>query len=714
MDIQFILQCKRKGNIPKFARPKISLQETNPRLVKKIGLLILKSELKNKYKTQRILKQKIKEAHEELMQGTTYLFVCALQYKVRIALAIKKAKWLRTHQKKIDALSRNPVGTRSPPSPTTGVVHNFSGYDLSEEEQRILSFSLDHYIPGKDRGMKSKAEFERFYQSILNSTNHLNHLPERERMNLKTKFLDTYRKYSGIRLNSDHEAILKNLYSNKDIVILRQDKGRGVVIMDRTKYVEKAAEFLEGPEFTKLEEDPTKTFQTRVQNTLRGIKKCFDKKTYESIYPSSARPGLFYGLAKVHKIADLLGEDGNPIDSPSASTALPLRPVISNIGTATYELSRHLAKLLKPLTKSGFALESSKEFVELLRSRTLPPGFKLVSFDVVSLFTKVPLDYTIEVILRKIYDEHLITTKIPRGKMKKLLLICTKEVHFLFNGQTYQQIDGVAMGSPLGPVIANIFMSELEQAVIPTLAEDVSLWRRYVDDTFTFIREGSIQKVLDALNGFHPSIQFTHEEGQDGQIAFLDVKVITKQDRSFNTEVYRKKTDTNVYIHWQSFAPKTWKIGTLRGLIRRAFVLCSTEDARKKEIAFLKKTFRGINGYPSRIVNTTIREVEQKFEQERTTQTPLAVQHVAVQSGDNPVVVDAHQIGASANSSVNATVVANDGTLLEHPASTPVVVGAHQGGAAVNPTVNATVSSNTDALLEHPASSSAQNESKDF
>ena len=147
--------------------------------------------------------------------------------------------------------------------------------------------------------MKSKAEFERFYQSILNSTNHLNHLPERERMNLKTKFLDTYRKYSGIRLNSDHEAILKNLYSNKDIVILRQDKGRGVVMMDRTKYVEKAAEFLEGPEFTKLEEDPTKTFQTRVQNTLRGIKKCFDKKTYELIYPSSARPGLFYGLAKV-------------------------------------------------------------------------------------------------------------------------------------------------------------------------------------------------------------------------------------------------------------------------------------------------------------------------------------------------------------------------------------------------------------------------------
>ena len=85
----------------------------------------------------------------------------------------------------------------------------------------------------------------------------------------------------------------------------------------------------------------------------------------------------------------------------------------------------------------------------------------------------------------------------------------------------YQQIDGVARGSPLGPVIANIFMSELEQTLVPSLSDDVSLWTRYVDDTFSFVRQGSIQKVLDCLNGFHPSIQFTHESEVDGKIFFL-------------------------------------------------------------------------------------------------------------------------------------------------------------------------------------------------
>ena len=142
------------------------------------------------------------------------------------------------------------------------------------------------------------------------------------------------------------------------------------------------------------------------------------------------------------------------------------------------------------------------------------------------------------------------------------------------------------------------------------------MWTRYVDDTFAFVRQGSIQRVLDCLNRFHPSIQFTHETEINGRIAFLDVNVSTREDRGFDTDIHRKKTDTNVYIHWNAFAPKAWKVGTLKGLIRRAFTLCSNENARNKEIAFLKKVFRGINGYPSRVVTSTVREVQRKFEEE--------------------------------------------------------------------------------------------------
>ena len=93
----------------------------------------------------------------------------------------------------------------------------------------------------------------------------------------------------------------------------------------------------------------------------------------------------------------------------------------------------------------------------------------MISFDVKNLFTNVPLDKTIKIILRKIYQERMLDTNIPQKEMEKLLYLCTKHVHFSCGSKICIQLDRVAMGSPLGPVLANIFMTELEIAMIPSL-----------------------------------------------------------------------------------------------------------------------------------------------------------------------------------------------------------------------------------------------------
>ena len=208
-----------------------------------------------------------------------------------------------------------------------------------------------------------------------------------------------------------------------------------------------------------------------------------------------------------------------------------------------------------------------------------------------------------------ICDDKLIVTKITRKQMKKILLICTKEMHFSLNNRIYKQIDGVAMGSPLGPVLANVFMVELEKQVLPLLAGKVSSWERYVDDTFTFVKKGEIDNVINILNGFHEDVQFTHEVEKDGTIAFLDVNVIKKDDGTFTTSVYRKKTDTNLYINWKAFAPKQWKIGTLKGMFRRAFLICSEQEGLDAEISHLKHVFIKINGYPKKVVYETLAQI---------------------------------------------------------------------------------------------------------
>ena len=91
--------------------------------------------------------------------------------------------------------------------------------------------------------------------------------------------------------------------------------------------------------------------------------------------------------------------------------------------------------------------------------------------------------------------------------MRELLYLCTKNAHFTLNNKTCLQVDGAAMGSPLGPVLANIFVEELERNIIPTLSNDIALWKRYVDDTICFIKLTFINKVLETLNSYHTNIK---------------------------------------------------------------------------------------------------------------------------------------------------------------------------------------------------------------
>ena len=141
----------------------------------------------------------------------------------------------------------------------------------------------------------------------------------------------------------------------------------------------------------------------------------------------------------------------------------------------------------------------------------------LVSFDVESLFTNIPTRETIEIILNRAYNKETNPTGLYHGlrrnNLKKLLEICTQESHFQFGGQFYDQIDGVAMGSPLGPLFANVFMSEFENTHLDKL-ESLGFvsWYRYVDDVFASLCDkNNVNIILSYLNQQHPNIKFTVE-----------------------------------------------------------------------------------------------------------------------------------------------------------------------------------------------------------
>ena len=199
---------------------------------------------------------------------------------------------------------------------------------------------------------------------------------------------------------------------------------------------------------------------------------------YSKVYPTGSNAGKLYGTAKIQK----LPESGT-VDQ------LPLRPIVSNIGTASYYLAKHLPKILAPLIKSEYTVQNTKDFVNFIKPQKIPSNHQLILLDVVSLFINVPIDATIDIIIRRIYEFKEIDTRITKNEMRELILLCTKNVHFTFTGETFTQVDCVAMRSPLAPILANIFMVKLERNSIPVLKDHLSCWKRYVDDPICFIKK---------------------------------------------------------------------------------------------------------------------------------------------------------------------------------------------------------------------------------
>ena len=191
----------------------------------------------------------------------------------------------------------------------------------------------------------------------------------------------------------------------------------------------------------------------------------------------------------------------------------------------------------------------------------------MASFDVKSFI----LEKTIAITLEQISHREEIETISTKNEMKNLLLICTKNGHFIFNNGIFIQNDGVAMISPLGPILAGIFMVKLEITLVPKLKQHVHNWKRYVDDTFVYVKNDSIKYVLSVLETFHSNIKFTYERKVDNTPPFLGVLFIRNSDH-LHTTVYREKAFNNLYLHWHSFAPISWTCETFGTLLNRTYV----------------------------------------------------------------------------------------------------------------------------------------------
>ena len=137
----------------------------------------------------------------------------------------------------------------------------------------------------------------------------------------------------------------------------------------------------------------------------------------------------------------------------------------------------------------------------------------MVSFDFVSLFTAIPVQKTCQYIRKKLEQDDTLTSP-----TNLTIRIYTSNNYFIYNDETYKQIHGCAMGSPVSPVVANISMEVIENTAFETTPTKPKTWKRFVEDSFSIIKKTAITNFLNLLNNIDPNISFTIEDEQGNKI----------------------------------------------------------------------------------------------------------------------------------------------------------------------------------------------------
>ena len=157
--------------------------------------------------------------------------------------------------------------------------------------------------------------------------------------------------------------------------------------------------------------------------------------------------------------------------------------------------------------------------------------------------------------------------------------ICTKEAPFThIDGNTYRQINGIAMGSPLSCTMANFFMCHHENKVLENIQTKPAIYCRYVDDIFVCV-DGK-QQLLDLKTNMEreTNLNFTYELSIDNKLPFLDV-LVKSSNNIFETSVYVKETNSGECLKYESDAPEQYKISVITSFLNRAYKVSSKKSS---------------------------------------------------------------------------------------------------------------------------------------
>lgn len=365
---------------------------------------------------------------------------------------------------------------------------------------------------------------------------------------------------------------------NSDIFATKSDKGGHTVILDEVSYKSKLELHLSDDNYTLIDQDPLQDLiqkeTTLIENLREAVKDSVHYKIFRKISfePKTLQHPKFYGLPKIHK------------------KDTPPRPITSTIGSVGYSLAKMLDRLLKSVfPRSDYHIKDTYEFVKFINNFSFTgDNKKLVSFDVVSMFSSIPFELVFDIIINEV-ETFRNEFHIDRDLLSSVLVFLLKDcMTFSALDKLYRQNDGLPMGSCISPTAARIVMDK----VIDNLLENVpqiEFVKVFVDDTIALLDANCIERALEVLNNFRPGqVKFTLERENDhASINFLNV-TLTRHAESISTNWFRKSFASGRLLNFYSSHKSTTVINTAAHFIRTVLALSDPSHYHKNKSVIIQ------------------------------------------------------------------------------------------------------------------------------
>lgn len=478
---------------------------------------------------------------------------------------------------------------------------NYTKYPIPEDVGVILSMGPKFAVPVYYRN----EDFDKLKEAALMINEAYCHIDDQK--TIRTQIIEHLRDYQAAQY-IEHSSEIRDYFNealkhtkrflktHPDIVVTQADKARATILMDRPTYINKVENLLKDcSTYAPLKSSSIAAYMKINEGLLVKLEKTnwVTREKIERAIENENHVANLYALIKTHK------KDAPP------------RPIVNTRNTPGYLAATIVTQILTKVRDiKKYNVLNSRMACEKLQNTTIAPDEKFYSFDIVSMFTNIPVDRTIEAIKKRqsrldLDDEQLNLI------IDVVKFVCLTSTEIMFNNKTYKQIRGLRMGSALSPILADFVVEDMLDSAFRKIDRPVLLIK-YVDDIMAVIEEEKAEEMLTALNQMDPHIKFEIEKELDHRINYLDVTIINEGWQP-KTKWYQKHISSGTFLNYHSHHSKSNIWNTAVQYV--VTMICNTHPDFFEEILETAMERLNRNSYPVHYAKKVIIAAQEKIVQ---------------------------------------------------------------------------------------------------